>query len=556
MRLRLIALCLFASALGFAQELQWLVQAGVDGMEICRDIAVDGEGTVYSIGKFDGVASFGSENLEAINLSDYGSAYIMRSDASGNTTLATIGGTGSSEAVNVAEKDGIIYITGTFNGTVDFDPDPNSIVERSTPDFYSLFILKLNSELEFESVWTFVQNSEDYIEADIAIDNDGNMYIGGVFSGTINLDKDANADAELVSIGSSDIFLTKYDPNGNLLWTQAMGSERNDALLELKFCKTTQSIVATGYFRERIGNNTNGDIIDLVSKGSWDIFIGKWSLDGNIIWVKQMGGPAWDTGYDLEVDTDGNIYSAGTFFERADFDPGSNEFILVSGDNDTTDFSVTSDGYLQKLDPDGNFVWAKSISAEQGVTIYDIELETSGEIFVNGVFHDQVRIDQTVLNNKENTFFKGFVAQYDKDANLQNTFTLGGCDVAIDQRIELDNNGSIIVAGNFQQKVAFSSTGNLYESRGFLDAFITKFSAVLTNIEMENNHKDWVYPNPVISNLNIVAFNKNDHFKIFDLTGREIWEGSQSIISVSEWTPGIYLLKNINRNINHFFIKQ
>lgn len=70
-------------------------------------------------------------------------------------------------------------------------------------------------------------------------------------------------------------------------------------------------------------------------------------------WVKNMGSPETDIGYDLARDQDGNIYSTGIYYGLANFNPNSPgpELNIATG----------PDIFIQKTDPDGNFLWVKGM---------------------------------------------------------------------------------------------------------------------------------------------------------------------------------------------------
>ena len=96
------------------------------------------------------------------------------------------------------------------------------------------------------------------------------------------------------------------------------------------------------------------------------------------IWVKQIGSAGMDVCYDIALDENGNIYTAGYFESTVDFDPGAGAFSLTSmGDRDI---------YVSKLDNSGNFIWARKF----GGTGYDgaqsLSVNSTGEVYVTGEF--------------------------------------------------------------------------------------------------------------------------------------------------------------------------
>ncbi|MEN7548786.1 SBBP repeat-containing protein [Rapidithrix thailandica] len=73
----------------------------------------------------------------------------------------------------------------------------------------------------------------------------------------------------------------------------------------------------------------------------------------NFQWAKSMGGSSYDYGKSIALDSDGNVYTTGYFYGTVDFDPGTGIHNLNA--------MGYSDIFIQKLDREGNFVWAKSM---------------------------------------------------------------------------------------------------------------------------------------------------------------------------------------------------
>jgi hypothetical protein len=60
-----------------------------------------------------------------------------------------------------------------------------------------------------------------------------------------------------------------------------------------------------------------------------------------------------DQGYSIAIDAEGNVYTTGYFIDTVDFDPGTGSMTNLSAVGG-------KDSFIQKLDANGNFVWAKS----------------------------------------------------------------------------------------------------------------------------------------------------------------------------------------------------
>jgi hypothetical protein len=127
----------------------------------------------------------------------------------------------------------------------------------------------------------------------VATDASGNIYVTGYTGG--GLDGNTNA-------GGWDIFLTKYDTNGNKIWTKQLGTASGD--------------VGYGVATDASGNiyltgRTDGDLDGNTEIGYGDIFLTKYDTDGNKIWTRELGTLGYDTGWGIATDSSGNIYVTG-----------------------------------------------------------------------------------------------------------------------------------------------------------------------------------------------------------------------------------------------------
>jgi len=181
-----------------------------------------------------------------------------------------------------------------------------------------------------------------------AIDQQGNIYITGSTTGDLN---GKNA-------GKEDIFLVKYNADGQLLWTKQLGTDSTDIgkgvyadnkgfvyitgltmgkLGESSFGKmdgfiikldgngkqlfTTQfgtpgddssiSITGDNLSTIYVCGNTWGDLGGK-SKGFIDVFTGQFTDEGTLIKYNQFGSDGFDITMNLKVDSEKNLYVVGS----------------------------------------------------------------------------------------------------------------------------------------------------------------------------------------------------------------------------------------------------
>lgn len=191
---------------------------GGTGVTFGSAVTVDRDDNIYATGNFTGTADFdpgaGTFNLTAPST---GQVYVSKLNSSGAMVWAkAIGGT-SSQNVGPAEiavdKAKNVYTSGTFSGTQDFDPSGGAS-NLTSAGLNDVFVSKLNSSGNF--VFAKSQGGTlDDAAVGLVQDRDGNILTDGIFAGTANF-ATSGSPANLISLGSDDIFVSKLDSSGVL----------------------------------------------------------------------------------------------------------------------------------------------------------------------------------------------------------------------------------------------------------------------------------------------------------------------------------------------------
>jgi hypothetical protein len=353
-------------------------------------IAVDNAGNVYTTGYFNGTADFDpgpdAYNLTAVGQDDI---FISKLDSSGNFVWAkAMGGTNDESGSGIAlDSAGNVYITGYFDGKVDFDPGPEKYYLTSA-GLDDIFISKLDSNGDF--VWAKAMGGTSVDDGvDIAVDSTGNIYITGLFTGTVDFDPGAGT-YNLTAVGHHGIFVSKLDTAGNFVWAKAMGGQdylsTSDAGTAIAV-DSAGNVYTTGRFCSTVDFDPGPGTYNLTSAGMADIFVSRLDTNGNFIWAKAMGGTGIDSGSSIAVDGRGNVYTTGNFSVTADFDPGLGIYPLEAASTYFTDI------FVSKLDNSGNFLWAKAMGGADGDYGLGIAVDSGANVYTAGFFADTVDFD-------------------------------------------------------------------------------------------------------------------------------------------------------------------
>jgi len=346
-----------------------------------NSIAVDGSGNVYTTGYFYGTVDFdpgvGTTNLTSAGDGD---VFVSKLNSSGDFLWAkSFGGTSEDFGYSIAvDGGGNIYTTGAFYNTADFDPGVGTANLTSAGDG-DVFVSKLNSSGDFLWAKSFGGTSYDG-GISIAVDGSGNTYTTGAFYNTADFDPGVGT-TNLTSTGGGDVFVSKLNSSGDLLWAKSFGGTSNDFGNAIEV-DGSGNVYTTGAFYNTADFDPGVGTANLTSAGVDDVFVSKLNSSGDFLWVKSFGGNASDYGISITVDSSGNVYTTGFFQNTVDFDPGVGTANLTS--------MGAIDVFVSKLDTSGNYAWAKSF----GDTSYDygisIAVDGSGNVYTTGYFQGTV----------------------------------------------------------------------------------------------------------------------------------------------------------------------
>lgn len=266
-----------------------------------------------------------------------------------------------------------------------------------TPFLFSVVIsLFFYSGICFSQQWKWVSgtggNSFNEGHA-LDVDKFGNVFQAGSFTGTISL-----GNSTFKSFGEKDIFISKYNFEGDHIWSKSAGGTKNDYPAKIKI-SSDKSFFVTGSF----SGTCNFDNYTVISKGEADIFIAKYSEDGELLWAKSAGGNGKDEVFGLTLDEENNAYITGATQSNLFLSSGKN--IITAGQKDL---------FIVKYDAFGNLTWVKvygGVDSEYGSDIY-----CSGKFLtICGQFEGTGKIGNFTLNSKGKQDF--FIARLDTTGN-------------------------------------------------------------------------------------------------------------------------------------------
>lgn len=326
---------------------------------------------------------------------------------------------------------------------------------------------------------TFGSAVSEYQSA-IQVDFAGNTYVTGPFAGTIDFDPGPGT-TNLTSTGSTDSYLVKTSPAGELLWARRLGGAGDSAKVTAKSVSVDRlgNVVVAGEFEGTIDFDPNSGTETLSSVSGQDAFVAKFSTSGNLLWARAFHGENNEYAWAVSVDGLGNVLIAGGLQGDTDFDPGAGVEILRPND-----FGYS---YVAKLNPAGNYIWAKLLgsasAASGGVSFSGLTVDSSNNPIIAGHYIGTIDADPGPgsLNFTSGAVQQALVVKLRVDGTLAwaRSTEGGGEGGNSAQSIAVDQSDNVLVAGELRGTTDFiygAGTSNL-TSGGNSDAFVWKLTS-------------------------------------------------------------------------------
>ncbi|HEY9113112.1 MAG TPA: SBBP repeat-containing protein [Bacteroidales bacterium] len=428
----------------------WAVSAGGMLYESGAGVATDADGNIYVTGSFNSpTINFGSTPVSNSNSgNDTYDAFLAKYSTAGEL-LWVFGAAGANDdfAKSIAvDNEGNVFVTGSFNSsTLTFG---NIVLTNTDPvsEKEDIFIVKVNSSGEV--LWA---NNEGGTDKDfgtsVACDGSGNSFITGYFNSSALM----IGTFPLVNTGNWDLFLAKYDPNGNVLWARGAVGDYVDRGTGIT-TDTSGNVCFTGAFYS--SSLTFGTISIQNGGGSanGNIFIAKYNSSGTPLWASNVGwvGPVQNVYYSSICSDKANEFYVTGWFASETMTIGTAVFTN----------NGASDIFVAKYSPSGIVDWAKQISGDGGDYCNGIATSLPGNVFVTGYFNgDALNFDGLSLTNS------GYIDIF--VADIQTTMPNSIFDNNVDRNLfscfpNPANNNLAIVLSN----VANNASVNIYDLQG------------------------------------------------------------------------------------------
>jgi len=392
------------------------------------NMITDSQGNVYVTGSFTNssiITNYNGISSGTIITSEFGrlvgstdEVYIVKYNSSGTAQWATNMSGLLSWGVT-ADSSANIYLSGQFsNSTIinSYQSISSGVIMTSTFGVLNgvggndLYLVKLNSSGVVQ--WaTNIGGITNESESGITIDSNANIYVGGSFTNSSIFNSFVAVSSGVVSTTSFgllpastsiDGFVAKYNTSGQIQWATRQSGTAAQRVWDLDV-DSFSNVYATGsYVNSTLIYNYDSVSSGIISTSLFgrlpvtvsgqDAFLIKYDTLGTVQWATNIGGTALDTGYNVAVDTNNNVYVGGLFGAPSTFinqvNTISSGVIIVSTFGRLVTGTTGQDGYLAKYTSSGQVQWATSLDGPPTTNIsqWGLSLDSLGNVYMSGSF--------------------------------------------------------------------------------------------------------------------------------------------------------------------------
>lgn len=322
----------------------WAKNIGGTLEEDAESITIASNGDLFILGRFKGTSDFDPNEgtYEVTSSGIIQDSFVLKLDKDGVFQwVSPLGCSYYAEGNGViSDASGNVYVVGQFSHDLTYETLTEGVKTINSNGSYDTFIKKLDPS--GNTLWLkHIESSEDVIGEDIVIDHDGNVLITGTFKETVDFDADQTV-YEMTPLKADDAFLLKLDGDGNFIWAKQLEGYSNIYGRELE-TGNDGSIYMSGMFWNTADFDPGeATFYEFAEGGTTSIYVLKLDVDGNFIWVRHMeASNSENEVFDIHLDNNNNIYTAGGVRGTVDYNPNDGIHNLVT--------NGYFDAFVQKL---------------------------------------------------------------------------------------------------------------------------------------------------------------------------------------------------------------
>jgi|WetSurMetagenome_2_1015567.scaffolds.fasta_scaffold00004_19 hypothetical protein len=256
-------------------------------------------------------------------------------------------------------------------------------------------------------------------------------------------------------------------------WVKQMGGDSWDISAGV-VCDSKDNLFVTGSFMDTLLCGSK----EVMSSGNQDIFVAIFNEKGVIEEIFAGGGRGKDIATCIGINQDDIVVIGGMLSDSARFNktqaPGNGKRLFVAATNDK-----------------GKFIWINTISIKGDASLYLIDTDILGNIFVSGVFTGKLKSDELEITSKGKKDI--FLARINKKGVIEKIISLGGLGDDSPSSLSVNASGKVVLAGTFEK--AFETGGiklfagtESVKTKVFLLSLNSDFSAIWSRVFLGDDY--------------------------------------------------------------------
>lgn len=423
---------------GFAQNT--LEKAGGTSNDESMDVATDAAGNMYSCGYISNFVNFGSLTVDPPK--GQSDIYVAKQSPTGTFLwVKRFAGTKDERAYDIyVDAAGMIYITGYFYGTTQFD----SFSITSNNNTRDLFVAKLDNSGNV--LWVKSEGGPDGDTGyGITTDSQGNVIVTGQFKQQITVGSSSytTPNSPYTGLPTFDMIVIKYDANGNVLWSKVGTSDGDNRGLAVA-CNVNDEILVTGQFSDTftlagVLFNNQGYNLGLVAK---------FAPSGSLDWMRKLVA-SQVMAYDLAINSSKDIFVTGDF-------KGNGFTFIDNGGNHYLSSNYLYNIFLLRVDNTGSYVWGQTDGSHNEVSSQGVDLDNAENPYICGMFKCKMGEYSDALSSDSGYFYSMgyrdvFQTKYDSQGQRQWFRQYGGPKDDYCSGISISTPDVPVLSGSFER---------------------------------------------------------------------------------------------------------
>ncbi len=362
---------------------------------------------------------------------------------------------------------GNVYLAGSTNSTSNIS---SGGFQNTLSGIRDAFIVKFNSlgnriwATYYGGPGSDYSNSNNNSNNGICVDTSGNIYLTGTTYSNTNI---SSGGFQNTIGGNSDAFLLKLNSSGLRNWSTyygGLGSEDGLGVavdykenVYITGITNSNSNISSGGFQNNYG-------------GHYDAFLVKFNSTGTLSWATYYGDTAYDYGWDISTDYNGNVFLAGNTNSATNIASGGYQNV----------YSDSSDAFIVKFDSLGSRQWATYYGGLGTEFQSCVTTDNSGNVFLAGqtTSTSSISTGAGFQNSYGGGYCDAFLVKFNTNGVCIWGTYYGGLDSDSGNGVESDNNGNIYLVGatGSHSNISYGGFQNNYTNSW--DVFIVKFNSL------------------------------------------------------------------------------